>query len=177
MSIWDKFSQTPGNVKNNHTGNDACKSYEKMKRDVDNMVELGLKHYRFSLSWSRLCPTGKCDNADDQERRGIDHYHIFLDMLNEAGIEPFVTLYHWDLPQALEDEYEGWEGAQVVDDFGDYARLAFREYGRKVKNWITLNEPMVVCDIGYAWGRMAPGKASVKSQFACRHNTVLAHVK
>ena len=148
-----------------------------MERDVANMKELGVKDYRFSLSWARLCPTGKCANADDQEKRGIDHYHVFLDMLNEAGIEPFVTLYHWDLPQALQDEYKGWEGAQIVDDFGDYARLVFTEYGDKVKNWITLNEAEVVCDLGYGIGIFAPGTADLKSQFDCRHHTVLAHVE
>ena len=171
------FSQTPGKVENGDTGNDACKSYENMERDVANMKELGIKDYRFSLSWSRLCPSGKCENADDQERRGIEHYHEFLNMLEEAGIEPFVTLYHWDLPQALQDEYKGWEGAQIIDDFGHYARLVFREYGSKVKNWITLNEPQIICDKGYATGSFAPGTANQKAQMACRHHTVLTHSK
>jgi len=176
-NIWDTFSQTDGNVQNNDTGNDACKSYYNMVRDVSNMKSLGVKDYRFSLSWARLCPTGKCKDTSGQERKGIDHYHKFLDLLIEADIEPFVTLYHWDLPQNLETTYKGWEGAQVVEDFGDYARLVFSEYGSKVKNWITLNEAEVVCDLGYGIGVFAPGKANLKSQFDCRHHTVLAHTK
>merc|ERR1711953_1091566 len=119
-NIWDTFSQKAGNVQNNDTGNDACKSYYNMVRDVSNMKSLGVKDYRFSLSWARLCPTGKCKNMADQERKGIQHYHDFLDLLIEADIEPFVTLYHWDLPQNLEKTYQGWEGAQIVEDFGDY---------------------------------------------------------
>ena len=148
-----------------------------MERDVAKMEELGVKEYRFSLSWSRLCPTGKCENADDQERRGIEHYHDFLNLLENAGITPFVTLYHWDLPQGLQDEYKGWEDAKIVEDFSHYARLVFREYGGKVKNWITLNEPQIICDLGYRWGVFAPGTKDLKAQFSCRHHTVLAHSK
>ena len=125
-----------------------------MVRDVSNMKSLGVKDYRFSLSWARLCPTGKCKNTADQEQKGIQHYHDFLDLLIEADIEPFVTLYHWDLPENLEKTYQGWEGAQIVEDFGDYARLVFREYGGKVKNWITLNEAEVVCDLGSGVGNL-----------------------
>ncbi|CAG5091057.1 Oidioi.mRNA.OKI2018_I69.PAR.g12830.t1.cds [Oikopleura dioica] len=111
-----------------------------MERHISNLKQLGAKEYRFSISWARLCPTGKCADAKDHEKRGIDHYHSFLDLLHAAGIEPFVTLFHWDLPQALQDEYNGWESAKIVDDFADYVRLVFREYGDRVKNWITLNE-------------------------------------
>merc|ERR1711953_852217 len=174
-NIWDTFSQAAGNVENGDTGNTASDSYYQMVRDVNNMKSLGVKDYRFSLSWARLCPTGKCDQKT--EKKGIDHYHDFLDLLDEAGIEPFVTLYHWDLPQDLQTAYKGWEGAQIVDDFGHYARLVFTEYGDKVKNWITLNEAEVVCDLGYGIGIFAPGTENIKSQYDCRHHTVLAHTK
>ena len=105
-----------------------------MDRDVGNMAKLGVQNYRFSFSWARLCPKGKCGVNGEKNAAGIKHYHEFLDKLSAANIEPFVTLYHWDLPQALQDEYGGWANETVVDDFGDYARFVFQEYGDKVRS-------------------------------------------
>jgi len=179
QNIWDKFSNenNPCHVEDCQNGNDACKSYMNMDRDVGNMAKLGVQNYRFSFSWARLCPKGKCGVKGEHSAAGIKHYHEFLDKLSAANIEPFVTLYHWDLPQALQDEYGGWANETVVDDFGDYARFVFQEYGDKVKNWITLNESEVVCDLGYGAGFFAPGLTGWGPQFHCRHHTVLAHVK
>ena len=116
---------------------------------------MGVKNYRFSLSWARILPNGTSKGGLNKE--GIEHYNKWIDMLLANGITPFVTLYHWDLPQALQDNYQGWLGDQVVTDFGDYARTCYHLFGDRVKHWITLNEPHETADEGYGFGWMAPG--------------------
>jgi len=175
-NIWDTFSQTPGNVDNDQTGNIACDSYRQMDRDIAQMKKMGVKTYRFSLSWSRLLPKGRREkDGQGVNQAGVTHYSDFIDKLLANGINPFVTLYHWDLPQPLQDEYQGWLGAKIADDFEDYARLCYESFGDRVKNWITINEAEVVADQGYEWAAMAPG---IKDRmYLARHNTVRAHTK
>ena len=117
-----------------------------MNRDLDNILLMGVKNYRFSLSWARIMPKGSRDGG--LNTLGIDHYNKWIDMLVDNGITPYVTLYHWDLPQALQDSYGGWLGDEIVDDFGDYARVCYTLFGDRVKHWITLNEPHEKADEG-----------------------------
>ena len=161
-NIWDiwvhqKYPNDPTrcNVDNCDNADVACDSYDQMDRDLDNILSMGVKNYRFSLSWSRILPNGTSKGGLNKE--GIEHYNKWIDMLVTNGITPFVTLYHWDLPQILQDNYQGWLGDQVVTDFGDYARTCYNLFGDRVKHWITLNEPHETADEGYGFGWMAPG--------------------
>ena len=121
------------------------------------MKAMGLKNYRFSISWTRLMPDGTSNNIN---QAGIDHYNNFIDALLEAGISPMVTLFHWDTPQALES-LGGWDNEAIIDRFDDYADLCFREFGDRVKFWITLNEPWVISLLGYGTGEFAPGRTEI----------------
>ncbi|KAL4223206.1 hypothetical protein ACF0H5_016678 [Mactra antiquata] len=172
-SIWDTYSHMQGNVDNNDNGDVSCYSYKYYKKDVKLLQGLGVSSYRFSISWSRIFPSGY--GTPNQE--GIDYYNRLIDALLEANIEPMVTLYHWDLPQALQD-YDGWLNETTADLFADYADLCFREFGDKVKFWITLNEPWVVSLLGHEYGIMAPGKQS-NGTFAYQvsRTLILAHAK
>ncbi|KAF7121473.1 hypothetical protein RHSIM_Rhsim13G0229300 [Rhododendron simsii] len=135
--------------------------YETLQEDVQIMKNMGFNAFRFSISWSRILPSGKISGGVNRE--GIQFYHDLIDELLLNGIRPFVTLFHWDLPQALESEYMGFLSTQIVGDFCDYANLCFWEYGGKVKNWITLNEPVSYCCGGYVDGGLAPGRGSDSS--------------
>lgn len=151
-SIWDRFCQTPGNIKNGDTGDIACDHYHRYKEDVALMKEVGLHAYRFSISWPRVLPEGR----GRVNRAGLKFYHGLIDELLTAGIEPWVCLYHWDLPQALQDR-GGWADRAVVDDFAAYTELVAREFGDRVKRWVVLCEPGVVAVLGHLWGTHAPG--------------------
>lgn len=183
QNIWDKFSHIenyPGvsecHIDECHNGDISCDSYKNMDRDIEQMVKMGIHWYRFSLSWTRLMPNGKRgENDAGVNQKGIDHYRNFINKLKENDIEPMVTLYHWDLPQALQDDYQGWLGDQIVADFEDYARLCYDKFGDLVTYWITINEPQVVSDEGYGWAEMAPGIEN--EQFNARHNTLRAHAR
>ena len=181
-SIWDTFCQTPGKVAGNHTGDVACDFYHRYEADIALMARLGVSAFRFSLAWARILPAGR----GDPNPAGLAFYHRVLDALAAAGIEPHVSLYHWDLPQALEDEYEGWLSPASVDDFAAYADLAFREFGGKVKFWSTFNEPYTFAFCGYAHGIHAPGRCSDRAKCAgggdsavepwlVSHHVLLAH--
>ncbi len=135
------------------------------------MKELGLKAYRFSIAWPRILPAGRGTKIN---QAGIDFYAQLVDALLEAGIEPFVTLYHWDLPQSLEDE-GGWPRRQVVDAFVEYTDIISRALGDRVKNWITVNEPWVSAFVGYRDGRHAPGQTNLGEAMAAAHHLLLAH--
>ncbi|HHW73226.1 MAG TPA: family 1 glycosylhydrolase, partial [Firmicutes bacterium] len=135
-SIWDRFSRTPGRVLNGHTGDVACDHYNRYKEDVSLMKELGVNSYRFSIAWPRIYPGG----TGQVNQRGLDFYKRLVEELLENGIEPMATLYHWDLPQALEDR-GGWLNRDTARWFQDYAVTMFQELGDTVKLWITLNEP------------------------------------
>jgi beta-glucosidase len=168
--IWTRFSHTPGKVKHGHTGNIACDHYHRYPEDVALMQSLGVHAYRFSISWARLIPNG----TGAVNQAGLDFYSRLIDKLLEAGITPFATLYHWDLPQALEDQ-GGWANAAMPDWFADYATLAAKQYGDRVKHWITLNEPWCTAFLGYMFGVHAPGVRDEKAAFRAAHHTHLAH--
>ncbi|MBI5425674.1 MAG: beta-glucosidase [Opitutae bacterium] len=170
-SIWDVFARRPGAVKNGDTPAVACDHYHRWREDLDLMVDLGVKHYRLSIAWPRIMP----DGVGTLNRRGLDFYSRLLDAMLARGITPWVTMFHWDLPQALEAK-GGWPTRQVVDAFADYADTLVKTYGDRVKNWITLNEIAVFVDNGYSVGRHAPGRkedfATVHQAF---HHAVLCH--
>lgn len=169
-SIWDRFSQTPGNVDNGDTGDMACDHYHRWREDVTLMMNLGLQAYRFSIAWSRILPTGHGEIVEV----GIDFYSELVDALLEANIEPWITLYHWDLPQALQDE-GGWPERDVVDAFTEYTDVVTRALGDRVKNWITFNEPWVSAFVGYQDGRHAPGLTDRNAAVAAAHHLLLSH--
>lgn len=172
-SIWDAFSSIPTKVHNGDTGKIACDHYHRFKEDIQLMKNMGVKAYRFSISWPRIMPTGK----GKINEKGIQFYSDLIDELLKADIEPWVTLYHWDLPLALQLEDDGWTGAAISDYFAVYADLCFERFGDRVKNWITLNEPWVVAILGYGQGVFAPGRVSNSEPYLAGHHLILAHAK
>ncbi|XP_077982368.1 cytosolic beta-glucosidase-like [Glandiceps talaboti] len=175
VNIWDTFSHEEGNVDNGDTGDVACDSYNKWQEDVKIMEDLKLKYYRFSISWARILPNGTTDYINEA---GIQYYNALIDDLLAAGITPFITLYHWDLPQALNDSYGGWLGEEIVDDFGNYSRLCYERFGDRVKFWITLNEPWVIAINGYEGGDMAPGiQGEGQAVYIVAHNLIKSHAR
>jgi len=172
-SIWDAFSGIPGKVHKNETGEIACDHYHKYKEDIQLMKNMGITAYRFSIAWPRVMPTGK----KEINEKGIQFYNDLIDALLEAGITPWVTLYHWDLPLALQLEDDGWLGETISDHFAAYADLCFDRFGDRVKHWITLNEPWVVAILGYGQGIFAPGRISNSEPYLAGHHLILAHAK
>ena len=175
LSIWDTYCEQSGNIADNSSGVVACDHYHRVESDVKLMARLGLKAYRFSISWPRIYPNG----SGEVNREGIAFYNRLIDTLLEHGIEPWVTLYHWDLPQALEDEYSGWLGHEIVDDFGEYARTCFQAFGDRVHHWITLNESWTVAVQSYNDGTKAPGRGNdpAHQTYLAGHHLVLAHAR
>jgi beta-glucosidase len=170
-SIWDTYSHTPGKIDGGGTGDVACDHYRRWREDVDLIASLGVGAYRFSIAWPRLFPTGR----GAREQRGFDHYDRLIDALLERGIEPVVTLYHWDLPQALEDE-GGWRSRETVEAFAEYAGACFDAYGDRVGWWLTINEPWIVGLLGYLHGLHAPGySGDVLGEVTVFHHLLLAH--
>jgi beta-glucosidase len=169
-SIWDRFCHTPGRIANGDTGDVACDHYHRWREDVGLMKELGLQAYRFSISWPRLLPEGR----GRVNPMGLDFYSMLVDALLEAAIEPFVTLYHWDLPQALQDR-GGWPARLTAEAFVEYADLVTHTLGDRVKHWITLNEPFVSAIVGHLEGRHAPGHSDLGEALAAAHHLLLAH--
>ena len=169
-SIWDTFSHTPGLVLNGDTGDIADDHYHLWRGDLDLMAELGIKHYRFSLSWSRLQPTG----IGELNPEGVAFYRDLLVGMRDRGIEPLVTLYHWDLPQALEDQ-GGWASRDIAHRFAEYASRVVAELGFLATDWITINEPWCVSFLGYGYGAHAPGKKDIRLAVAASHHVNLAH--
>lgn len=170
LSIWDTFSKTPGKVVNGDTGDIACDHYHRFEEDIRLMKDLGVSAYRFSIAWPRLFPNG--DSV--REQRGFDFYNKLIDVLIENGIEPMATLYHWDLPQALED-IGGWANRETVNRFARYAQACAKEFGDRINTFITLNEPWCTAWLGYSNGVHAPGKKDFKLAIAASHYTALAH--
>ncbi|KAI7771166.1 hypothetical protein LZL87_013237 [Fusarium oxysporum] len=163
VSIWDTFAHTAGKVKDGSTGDDAVKSYDLYKTDVEWLLKYKVTGYRFSLSWSRIIPMGGKDDPVNEE--GISYYNRLIDELLANNITPFVTLFHWDIPQALEDRYGGMLNKDAyTPDFIRYARVCFERFGDRVKNWITYNEPGVYSLAGYAAGVHAPGRSSFRDR-------------
>ncbi|KAM9629680.1 lactase/phlorizin hydrolase [Morphnus guianensis] len=151
-SIWDNFTHVPGNIKNNDTGDIACDSYNKVEEDIYLLRALGVKNYGFSLSWSRIFPSGRNNSINSH---GVDYYNRLIDGLVANNITPIVTLYHWDLPQALQD-IGGWESSTLIDLFDSFADFCFQTFGDRVKFWITFNEPQVIAWFGYGVGAFPP---------------------
>jgi beta-glucosidase len=170
LSIWDTFSSIKGNVLNGDTGNKACDHYNKLQEDIELMKEIGLETYRFSIAWPRIFPLGK----GKVNQKGLDFYNKLIDGLLEAGIEPAITLYHWDLPQALQDK-GGWESKETVDAFVDYAEVIFKAFGDRVNTWITHNEPFVVAFHGNSTGDHAPGIKNHLVALKVAHNLLVSH--
>uniref|UniRef100_A0A8C2QPE0 Klotho n=1 Tax=Cricetulus griseus TaxID=10029 RepID=A0A8C2QPE0_CRIGR len=157
------------------TGDVASDSYNNVYRDTEGLRELGVTHYRFSISWARVLPNG---TVGAPNREGLRYYRRLLERLRELGVQPVVTLYHWDLPQRLQDAYGGWANRALADHFRDYAELCFRHFGGQVKYWITIDNPYVVAWHGYATGRLAPGvRGSSRLGYLVAHNLLLAHAK
>ena len=171
-SIWDRFSHTPGKVINGDTGDVACDHYHRYKQDIKMMKEMGLKGYRMSISWPRIFPEGK----GKANQKGVDFYKSIIDELLENGIEPAVTLYHWDLPQALQDK-GGWVNRDTCDYFAEYASYMYEALGDKAKKWITHNEPWCAAFLGYAEGVHAPGLKDYSLAVQASHNLLLSHAK
>lgn len=170
-SIWDTFARQPGKVKNGDNLDVACDHYHLFKKDLALMAKLGAKHYRLSLAWPRIYPTGR--GAVNQ--KGIDFYHRLLDSMLDHGLTPWVTMFHWDLPQALEDDFGGWRDRRTADAFGNYADTIVQAYGDKVKNWITLNEIQCFTLLAYG-GQKAPGlRLSQQIINQTHHTALLAH--
>ena len=168
-SVWDTFSHTPGAVVGGDTGDVACDHFHRFAEDVALMRRLGLQSYRFSTSWSRVVPNGRTVN-----RAGLDFYERLVDELLGAGIAPWLTLYHWDLPQALEDR-GGWTVRDTTDRFVEYAAAVHDRLGDRVRTWTTLNEPWCSAFLGYTAGMHAPGRTSVADGLAAAHHLLLGH--
>jgi beta-glucosidase len=169
-SIWDTFSHEPGRIADGSTGDVACDHYHRVDEDLDLMKRLGLGGYRFSISWPRVLPSG----SGHPNPAGLDFYERLVDGLLERDIQPMVTLYHWDLPQELEDA-GGWLNRNTVDRFADYAALVGERFSDRVEHWIPINEPNVVTMMGYGNGIHAPGKALMFDALPVAHHLLLAH--
>ena len=169
-SIWDRFAAGVGNVADGDTGEPACEHYYRWREDLDLMRDLGLQGYRFSVAWPRVQPDGR--GAVNQ--KGLDFYRRLAEGLRERGIVPFATLYHWDLPQALQDE-GGWAERDVVERYVEYAGLVLDGLDGLVEDWVTHNEPWVTSILGYATGVKAPGLRDWASGLRAAHHALLAH--
>ncbi len=169
-SIWDRFAKTPGKIKDGSNGDVACDHYHRWREDVDLMKEVGLAAYRFSVAWPRIVPGGR----GAVNRPGLDFYSRLVDRLLEKGIVPYLTLYHWDLPQILEDE-GGWRNRSTADAFAEYSDVVSRALGDRVKHWITHNEPWCASLVGHAKGHHAPGLHDWSAALTASHHLMLSH--
>ncbi|KAM9815677.1 lactase-like protein isoform 5-T7 [Syngnathus typhle] len=176
LSIWDVFSHKRGKIDKNDTGDSSCEGYYNVKGDVSLMRELKLNHYRFSISWPRLIPTGiKSDHINE---RGIQYYDDLINHLLGSKITPIVTLYHWDLPQVLQERYGGWQNISMVNHFNDFASLCFERFGNRVKHWLTFSNPWSVAVEGYETGEHAPGlRTRGTGAYRAAHHIIKAHAK
>ena len=171
-SIWDTFSKTPGKTVEGATGDVSTDHYHRYKGDVQLMKNLGVKTYRFSISWSRVFP----DGTGKPNPKGLDFYSNLVDELLKNGIQPFATLYHWDLPQVLQDKYGGWEGRETSEAFANYAAYATEKLSDRVKHFFTINEFGAFVELGYGIGIHAPGLKLARNRFLqTRHHAVLGH--
>jgi beta-glucosidase len=169
-SVWDVFSHQAGRTKGGDTGDVAADHYHRYYEDLDIMKDLGLKSYRFSISWSRVLPTGR----GNVNGKGLDFYHKLVDGLLSRGIAPVATLFHWDTPQALQEQ-GGWEKRDCAQWFADYAAKMFYSLGDKVPTWLTVNEPKTVVDVAYTSGQHAPGKLDRRLGNVVGHHLLLGH--
>lgn len=169
-SIWDRFSHTPGNILNEENGDVACDHYRLYRQDVKNMADIGLNAYRFSISWPRIFPQG----SGKPNLKGLDFYRRLIEELHKYKIKPSVTLYHWDLPQALEDK-GGWRSRDTAKYFNQYAAFLFENLDLPVDRWITLNEPWVSAFVAHSMGVHAPGMNDFSAALQVAHNLLLGH--
>ena len=170
VSIWDTFCRKPGAILGGDTGDVACDQYHRFEEDIALMAQLGIGAYRFSIAWPRILPEG--GGAVNQQ--GLDHYRRVVESLNRHGITPVATLYHWDLPQALED-LGGWANRDTASRFAEYAAIVHGALAGEIPTWITINEPWVAAWLGYGTGVHAPGKADDALALAASHHLLLAH--
>ncbi|XP_022776768.1 beta-glucosidase 40-like [Durio zibethinus] len=179
-SIWDTFSHSTGLIIDGSNADVAVDQYHRYVGDVQLMKDMGMDAYRFSIAWSRIFPNG----TGEINQAGVDYYNNLINALLAKGIEPYVTLYHWDLPQALEDKYTGWLDPQIIEDFAIYAETCFDKFGDRVKHWITFNEPHNFAIQGYYSGFEAPGRCSsilcqagnsTTEPYIVAHNVLLSH--
>ncbi|KAL6643472.1 hypothetical protein ACP70R_018238 [Stipagrostis hirtigluma subsp. patula] len=177
--IWDTFLKHPGSTPDNSTANVTVDEYHRYMDDVDNMVRVGFDAYRFSISWSRIFPSGTGKINKD----GVDYYHRLIDYMLANHITPYVVLYHYDLPQVLQDQYNGWLSPRIVSDFEKFADFCFKTYGDRVKNWFTINEPRMMAVHGYSDGFFPPGRCtgcknggnSATEPYIAAHHLLLSH--
>lgn len=169
-SIWDRFASQPGRIANGDSGETACDHYRRWRDDVALMADLGIRAYRFSVAWTRIMPSG----TGPVNRAGLDFYSGLVDELLAVGITPYATLYHWDLPQALDDA-GGWLVRETVDAFADYAGVVAEALGDRVHHWITHNEPWVAAFLGYRDGVFAPGRTDFLEALTAAHHILLSH--
>jgi len=170
-SIWDVFTAQKGKIKNGHHAITACDFYNSYQTDISLIRELNIPNFRFSISWPRIMPTG----VHPVNQAGIDYYNKIIDSLLAQGIEPWVTLYHWDLPHALEEK-GGWTNRESVSWFSDYVDICAKHFGDRVKNWMVINEPSVFTGAGYFLGIHAPGKKGITNYIKAMHHVTLATV-
>lgn len=171
-SIWDSFTHKKGKILNNENGDIACDFYKRYKEDTDILANLNFNAHRFSLSWTRILPEG----IGKVNQKGLDFYHRLIDYNLEKGIEPWITLYHWDLPQILEDK-GGWTNREIINWFSDYVDICTRTFGDKVKNWMVLNEPFAYTALGYMLGIHAPGRKGLNNFLPAVHHTALCQAE
>lgn len=185
-SIWDTFTHKyPNKIADGSNGDVAEDFYHRYKDDMKNLKKIGMDAFRFSISWPRILPNGSLRGGINKE--GVDFYNNLINEVISNGLQPFVTLFHWDLPQAIEDKYLGFLSPLIIKDYVDYIDVCFREFGDRVKHWITFNEPVIFCSMGYASGTLAPGRCSPweagkcsvgnsgTEPYICGHNMLLAH--
>ncbi len=172
QSIWDTFTQKKKKIFNNENGNIACDSYHRYAEDISLIYKLNISHYRFSISWSRILPQG----VGAVNHKGIDFYNKMIDFCLELGIEPWITLYHWDLPEALQQK-GGWTNRDIIHWFSYYVDCCIKYFGDRVKYWMVLNEPMVFTGAGYFLGVHAPGKKGLSSFLAAAHHAAICQAE
>ena len=170
QSIWDTFCKVPGKVANFDNGDIACDHYHRFKEDLDLMKWMGVKAYRFSVAWPRVIP----DGVGKINEMGLDFYDRLIDSLLDREIAPWLTMYHWDLPEALQLR-GGWNNREIVEWFGEYAEVLTSRFGDRVKNWMTLNEPLCSAWLGHLYGDMAPGIKDLQTALNVSHNLLMSH--
>ncbi|KAI4368600.1 hypothetical protein MLD38_017143 [Melastoma candidum] len=185
-SMWDYYTHNhPEKIVDRSTGDVALDQYHRYKEDIRILKDMNLDAYRLSISWPRILPTGHL--RDGVNKKGVDHYNNLINELLANGIQPYVTLFHWDIPQALQEEYGGFLSERVVEDYKDFVNVCFKEFGDRVKHWITMNEPYIFAYMGYGSGSQAPGRCSAWQNLNCtggdsaiepylvNHHLILAH--
>ncbi|XP_010249515.1 PREDICTED: beta-glucosidase 13-like isoform X1 [Nelumbo nucifera] len=187
LSIWDTFSCIPGNILGGGNGDVAADVYHRYKEDVQVLKSLGTDVYRFSISWARIFPGGSARHGKVNPK-GVQYYNNLINELLQNGIEPFVTIFHWDVPQVLENEYGGFRSKRIIDDYSEFAEFCFKEFGDRVRKWVTVNEPSIFATHGYGNGKNAPGRCttnggncaagdSSREPYIVAHNLLLAHMR